>query len=252
MKLAQTGKLGKLRTLHASIYEPKTRYDWLPAEPKPSIEEVDWERWLGPCPERPFNKEYMIKWIWPRYYDFSAGCGLLDWGAHTVDLCQMANKSDGTSPLEFTPGKDKITARYANGVELVLDYVNKRTSSYYQTPVGSCSVRFEGDLGWVETGDAGSIKVSSSLKDELINVRRSEVGINAASHARNFFDCVKSRGQTAANPHVMRYSHIACFGASIAWERRGKVSFDPVRKTFIGDDQANRLCSRAIRSPWHI
>ena len=48
--LAQSGRLGKLHTLHASVYIPRRTYDWLPAEPEPPQEECDWDRWLGPSP----------------------------------------------------------------------------------------------------------------------------------------------------------------------------------------------------------
>ena len=44
----------------------------------------------------------------------------------------------------------RATARYANGVKLVL-----RNDGWL--PLGSCPVRFEGDAGWVETGDSGKL-----------------------------------------------------------------------------------------------
>ena len=253
-KLAQSGKLGKIHTMHASVYRPQVRYDWLPEETQPSRDVVDWDRWLGPCPWRPYNKAY-LSGGWHRHYDFEAGLMLLDWGAHTVDLCQMANGSDGTTPLEFTPHKDKITAKYANGVELVLDFLDTPfgdRSPHFMTHMGTCPVRYEGDLGWVETGDAGSIEVHPSLKAELAGIKRSGAGTAPDSHIRNFFDCIKSRGLTAANADVMRTSHIASYGAAIAWELGRKVRFDPVKEAFIGDDQANRLRSRSMRSPWHV
>jgi predicted dehydrogenase len=253
-QLAQSGKLGKIHTLHASVYRPSVRYDWLPAEPEPSRNEVDWDRWLGPCPWRPYNKAY-LSGGWHTHYDFEAGLMLLDWGAHTVDLCQMANGSDDTTPLEFTPHKDKITARYANGIEMVLDFLSDPfgdRSPHYRTHLGTCPVRYEGDRGWVETGDSGDIEVTESLKAELVGIKRSIVGTAPDSHVRNFFDCVKSRALTAANADVMRSSHIACYGAAIAWELGRKVTFDPITETFIDDDEANRLCSRAMRSPWHV
>jgi hypothetical protein len=57
--LARSGKLGRLKTLHASLVQPGVGYDWLPAQPEPPKEEVDWDLWLGPCPWRPFNRAYI-------------------------------------------------------------------------------------------------------------------------------------------------------------------------------------------------
>ena len=69
---------------------------------------------------------------------------------------------------------------------------------------------------------------------------------------RDFFNCVKSRGRTAANADVMRKSHIACHAAAIAWKLGRKLKFDPVTEMFVGDDEANRMRSRAARQPWAV
>jgi hypothetical protein len=50
----------------------------------------------------------------------------------------------------------------------------------------------------------------------------------------------------------MRYSHIACHAAAIACLLGRKVTFDPVKEEFVGDDEANRMRSRAMREPWHV
>ena len=256
VQLAHSGKLGKLHTLYASVYTPGNDYNWLPAEPVPSRDEVDWDLWLGPAPWRPYNHSY-VQGGWRGFYDFDSGARLLDWGAHTVDLCQWANQADGTMPIEYEPTPNSIVARYANGVKLVLDFLK---TPFAERPgwvqnLGTCPVRFIGDEGWVEAGDSGGIEVSSAaLKNELKQIEKSPSagGLDVSAHARNFFDCVKSRKQTAANPQVMRRSHIACHAAALAWMLGRKLTIDPVREEFIGDDQANRLRSRAAREPWCI
>ncbi len=255
IELARGGKLGKIHTMHASIYRPTMRYDWLPEQPLPSKEECDWDLWLGPSPWRPYNKEY-VNGGWRKHFDFDSGGTLLDWGAHTVDLCQLANNADGTTPVEFEPSKENITAHYANGVKIILDYLDQPfgdRSPKYITELGTCPVRFIGDEGWVETGDAGGIEVfPKSLKNELTFVKRGLVGTNPGSHGRNFLDCVKSRALTAANQNVMRSSHIACHAAALAWMLNRKLKFDPVREMFVGDDEANSFRSRAHREPWTV
>src|SRR3954469_2972258 len=252
--LAHGGKLGKVHTLYASVYIPSNDFDWLPAEPEPPREVVDWDMWLGPAPWRPFNQAY-VNGRWRGYYDFDSGARLLDWGAHTVDLCQWANQSDDTMPVEYEPGPTSITARYANGVKLVLDFLKTPFGNRpgWINHLGTCPVRFVGDEGWVEVGDSGEIEVSSAaLKSELkqVDPKRLANGLDVSGHARNFFDCIKSRGQTAANPKVMRHSHIACHAAALSWMLGRKLTLDPARETFVDDEEANRLRSRAAREPW--
>jgi predicted dehydrogenase len=52
VELAHSGKLGKVHTLYASIYTPRIRTEWLPGEPTPDPDVVDWNLWLGPAPWR--------------------------------------------------------------------------------------------------------------------------------------------------------------------------------------------------------
>ena len=113
-------------------------------------------------------------------------------------------------------------------------------------------MRFEGEEGWVETGDSGKVEVyPASLRSEL-RVTAQAGGLSAAQNVRNFLDCVKSGALPLSHSGVMRHSHIACHAAALAWQLGRKLNFDPVQEAFIGDDEANHLRSRALREPWHV
>ena len=260
-KMAHEGRLGKLTEVHANTLSPGTTHDWLPAQPEPSKEECDWEAWLGPCPWRPFNEEY-VRGKWRGYYDFHGG-GILEWGTHTVDLCQWANQSDDTVPVEYWTTYDekggktaRVEARYANGVKLVM-----RNDGWLG--LGTCSARYVGEEGWVETGDSGRMEVSSdALRKELKYF--GTPGTDPQNHIREFLDSVKSRKNPASNANVAAEAHIASHCAKIVWdlspgqkgasEKALHLKFDPVKEEFIGEgadvEVANRLRSRAMRSPW--
>ncbi len=69
VELAQSGKLGELKTLYAEKspdwfegYHTRT----LPVQPLPPREEVDWDMWLGPAMWRPYNEKYMARNFWRR------------------------------------------------------------------------------------------------------------------------------------------------------------------------------------------
>ena len=246
--LARFGKLGKLHTLYAHPAGLKTLMSgWLPAEPEPPKEEVDWDLYLGPAAWRPFNRRLLDGFNFEKGGGFCGafgGGGCLEWGSHCVDLCQWANNADDTAPIEYEPKGDRLNAVYPNGVKLIL-----RNDGWLPGD-GSCPVRFEGDTGWVETGDNADIYASS---DALLVGRGAKIaGYPADFHVRNFLDCVKSRGQTRANANVACQSHIACHAANVALFLNRKVRFDPVKNEFIGDDEANRLRSEALRDPWRL
>jgi len=252
VRLAREGKLGKLKTLHASIYTPSIRTEWLPGEPTPDPMVVDWNLWLGPAPWRPYNAKY-VNGDWRGYWDFDSGARLLDWGAHTLDLCRWANDADDTMPAEYIPEQDKIVCRYPSGVEIVLDFLKQPfgdRSPHYITRTGTCPVRFEGEAGWVETGDNGEIVVKpESLASELTEYTKVR-GLDVSQHARDFFDSVRTRKPTACNSSVMRHSHVACHAAALSWILGRTLRIDPETETFIDDAEANHLRSREARESW--
>jgi len=242
--LAQSGRLGKLRTVHAHPGGMGTKMSgWLAAETEPPKKEVDWDRYLGPAAWRPYNRRLLNGFNFEKGGGLVGG-GVLEWGSHCVDLCQWANDADRTAPVEYyPPAGGQVTARYANGVKLVM-----RGGGWLG--LGSCPVRFEGDTGWVEAGDSGDVVTSSP--DLLIGKAKKVGGYPANNHVRDFFNCVKTRGLPRANHEVACHTHIACHAANIAIFLGRTVKFDPKTNQFIGDEQANRLRSEAIREPWRL
>ena len=118
-------------------------------------------------------------------------------------------------------------------------------------PLGSCPVRFEGETGWVEAGDSGKLVLSSP---ELLAGRTvAEIdGYPATFHVRDFLDCVKTRSQPKGNADAACYAHIACHAANIALSLDRKLTYDLKKHEFVGDEQANRLRSEALREPWRL
>jgi Oxidoreductase family, C-terminal alpha/beta domain/Oxidoreductase family, NAD-binding Rossmann fold/TAT (twin-arginine translocation) pathway signal sequence len=247
-ELARTGRLGKLKTVYAHPRGMTAMMSgWMPVEPTPDKEVVDWDMYLGPASWRPFNAKQLDGFNFEKGGGFVGALGaggVLEWGSHCVDLCQWA-VGDKIVPVEYNPPQDdRLVARYANGVELVL-----RENGWI--PLGSCPVRFEGETGWVETGDSGKLVLSSPelLAGQTVAVVE---GYPATFHVRNFLDCMRTRSQPLTNADAACNAHIACHAANIAVALDRKVTYDPVKHEFVSDDQANRLRSEALREPWRI
>lgn len=239
--LARSGRLGRLRTVHAHPGGLGTGTSrWPKAGLEPPRDELDWDLFLGGAAWRPFSPALMNSGF--EKGGGLVGGGVLEWGSHCIDLCQWANDADDTAPVEYSPRTgERATARYANGVELVI-----RNDGWQ--PLGSCPVRFEGDRGWVETGDSGKLSLSSpDLWTPDLATRNGQA---TSSHVRDFLDCIKSRGRPRVNADVACQSHIACHAANIAIFLGRTLRYDPVKNEFVGDPEANRLRSEAAREPW--
>ncbi len=255
-ELLRLGYLGEVHTVRAHIAPwdaAEMRHDWLPEEPLPPKSEVDWDAWLGPCPWRPYNSTY-TRGGWRNFYDFHTSC-IGEWGAHTFAQCQVALDLWRTSPVEYKYVKndsgDGMVTTFANGVKMILERDMDRKIWH-----GSCGVRYEGTKGWVAIADGYSrCDVSNPawhqdfkklVDDYTARTQR------PMSHVRNFFDCIKSRRQTVANPVMMHRSMSTVHAANICMWLKRDLKFDPDKQEFVNDDEANRFRSRAMREPWII
>ncbi len=254
IELARSGRLGKVHTARAHIAPwdaAEMRHDWLPAEPEPPKDEMDWDQWLGPCPWRPYNSKYV--WgQWRGHYDFHTSA-IGEWGAHTFAQAQAGLDLLNTSPVHYQYVKDPtghgMVTTFANGVKMTLS----RGNEYWR---GSCGMRFEGPEGWVAVADGYKTPEVSrpellSDYDKIVNDYKARTG-RALDHMRNFVDCIKSRRPTVTNAEVMYHTMTTVHAANICMWLKRDMRFDPVKAEFINDPEANRLRSRAMREPWII
>lgn len=253
IELAKSGRLGKIHTARAHIAPwdaAEMRHDWLPAQPEPAKEDVDWDQWLGPCPWRPYNQEY-VRGGWRGHYDFHTSC-IGEWGAHTFAQAMAGIDMLHTAASEYryvnNPTGDGMETFFPNGVKMVLH----REGIWH----GSCGMKFEGPEGWVAVGDGYSrpevshpsllADFNKVVQDYMARTQR------PMSHVRDFFNCIKSRRLTVANPVVMHKSMSTVHAANICMWLKRDMKFDPVKEEFINDPEANRLRSRAQRAPWNF
>ena len=257
IEMARTGRLGPIHTAYADIrWRDGMRHDYLPTQPEPPKDEVDWDIWLGPCPWRPYNAGYVNGGGWYHYYDFATDVAM--WGAHTIAQVLAGLDMTKVSFIEFDyegPNVSMVT-RLSNGVKLVLFRVPGSVWKKCKFWHGSCGERFDGPEGWVAAADGyqrpdvSSPKLLSKYREVLAEyTARTQRPMN---HVRDFFDCVHSRRDTVANPEVMYRAMSICLAADICEQLKRNMKFDLLKSEFVGDAEANRLRSRAMRVPWQI
>lgn len=250
IEMARLGRLGPIHTVYADCrWRDGLRKDWLPAQPEPTKEELDWDLWLGPCPWRPYNQGYIEGNGWYHFYDLATDVAM--WGAHTVAQSLAGLDMAEVSFIELEYEKPDITmkTRLSNGVKLLLARGNE--CNYWH---GSCGERFDGPEGWAAAADGYSEPDVSSpallsdfkkiLADYTARTQR------PFDHVRDFLDCVRSRRPAVANPEVMFQSMSICLAADICEQLERSLKFDLRKAEFVGDDEANRLRSRAMRPPF--
>lgn len=254
IEMARSGRLGEIHTVYADCrYRGGRRFDWLPAQPTPPREEIDWDAWLGPCPWRPFNIGY-VRHGWYDFYDFATDIAM--WGAHTIAQALAGlDVSDLTClDLEYLGPDQSINTRLSNGKKMVLyrDPGNVwKPCKYWH---GACGERFDGPGGWAGAADGytkpdvSSPAMLGQFKKVLSEyIAREQRPMN---HVRDFLDCVRSRRLTVAHPEVMYRSMAICLAADICDRLGRNLTFDLDKAEFVNDPEANRLRCRARREPW--
>ena len=199
------------------------------------------------------------------HYDYSLGGLGGAWGVHPVDIAQWANGTDDTGPVEIqgtgviptdgladTAIEWEVEHFYSNGVRMF--HMNTKTALKRAEQFSlhnGLGILFLGDEGWVlverEFIDAEPKSLlTATIGPDEIRLPRSN------NHRRNFIECVKSRQQTICPVDTAVRSDTICHLDDIAIRLGRKLRWDPAKEQFINDEQANRMLSRPMRSPWHL
>lgn len=256
IEMARTGRLGTIHTVYADCrWRDGLRHDWLPAQPEPPKDELDWDIWLGPSPWRPYNVGY-TGGGWYHFYDFATDVAM--WGAHTVAQALAGIDMTGVTSIEFEFEKPDATmvTHLSNGIKLVLFRVAGSVWDPCQYWRGACGERFDGSEGWAAAADGYSgpdvsspallLEYKELLDDYTARTQR------PLDHVRDFLDCVRSRRPAVANPDVMVQSMNICLAADICEKLQRSLKFDLRKAEFPNDPEANRLRSRTMRPPYTI
>jgi predicted dehydrogenase len=216
---------------------------------------LDWSFWLGPAPWRPYMRfgRYAPHWDWRWIMDYSGG-QLTDWAGHHIDIAHWGLGLDRTGPVEIegrgvyprdgvydTPMEYKIVCKYASGVEITV--MNERT-----IPRGT---KWYGEKGWIHVNRQGLTATPMNVLDEKIGPDEIHL-YQSRDHLQNFIDCIKSRKETAAPAEVAHRSISVGLLGEIAMLTEKKLKWDPEKEIFLNSDEANRMLSRPMRSPWHL
>ena len=141
VELVQSGAIGPVREAHVwvsrawgwqpSVEEAKANGDIVtvqdrPKETHPVPSGVNWDLWLGPAPERPFNNVYLPGPKWYRWWDFGSGT-MSDLGSHWIDLPFWALNLDAPKTIEasgppvhpeLAPASMQVTYEYGQRGEM--------------------------------------------------------------------------------------------------------------------------------------
>jgi predicted dehydrogenase len=248
-ELVRNGRIGKVMQVEVGLPTGGAS-DNKPVQPIP--EGVDWDFWLGPAPWVPYRG--ILHWNWRWMMDYSGG-QLTDWAGHHIDIAHWGLDLERTGPVDIegagvyprdgiynVPMEYKFTCKYANGI--VMTVANNK-----QIPQGT---KWYGESGkWIYV-KRGKLEANPpDILNEVIGPDEIKL-YESRDHKQNFLDCVKSRKETIAPAEVAHRSISVGLLGEIAMLTERKLQWNPDKEIFLNDEQANRMLSRPMRSPWHL
>jgi predicted dehydrogenase len=250
-ELVRNGRIGKVQNVYVNVGGPSKWCDLPEEQLEPGL---DWERWLGQAPKRPYNSVLSPRGIprgfpnWRAYREYSGG-QMTDWGAHHFDIVQWALGMDDSGPVEISPPDDPKAQRgvrfvYGNGVVVI-------HGSEYEPRKRVNGIAF--------IGTEGRIFVNRGYKrsepEQIIQQTLSEKEVHlyqSPGHHRDWLNCVRSRKKPICDVEIGARSVTVCHLGNLAYWNHRKLHWDPKEWQFVNDAEANTWLDRERRQPYQL
>ncbi|MHC5093557.1 MAG: Gfo/Idh/MocA family protein [Planctomycetota bacterium] len=245
-ELVRNGVIGKLKRVVVSFWGPGIPCDLLEEPMEPGL---DWNRWLGPAPIRPYHSALSPRGVhehfpaWRMYREYGGG-GVADWAPHHLDIAHWAMKMDNSGPTEILPPEDKNASfgtrlLYPNGVEVEhkdgngLEFFG--TDGYLYVNRGTINLELGGKTvaKFLSREDGGTLNHKLSfIEEEYLKDAKVHLYKVNDSHTDDFMRCVKSRTKPVAHEMIGGHTVIATHLMNLAYYHRQAMKWNPKKYTF--------------------
>lgn len=265
-ELVRNGIIGQVGRCEVNFGGPGVPCDLPEEEMEPGL---DWDRWLGPAPERPYHSILSPRGVhdhfprWRNYREYGGGM-VTDWGAHHLDIVQWGLGKDESGPVKVLPPEDGDETKGAS-----LLYFGEGGF----VPVrhgGGIGVHFFGSKGEVQVArgrialSLGGKTVAAKLENEgnlgeVLDRLESEHLADAAvklyrspGHVADFVDCVRSRKQPITSATVGGRSAICCHLMNLAYYHKQELDWDPAANQLAKGSGKSEWLGREYRGEWKV
>ncbi len=282
MQWISEGRIGELKEIHNWSFRPVwPQYPKIPGDNIPVPEGFDWDLWLGPEKYRPYHPHY-TNMVFRGWYDFGGG-SMADMGHYSLWTVFRALKLEGPEVIE--PNLSRLCELNEDGTaykihnDYSFPYASTVRFKYPQTterpavdlvwydggmrpPVPEEFYREKKEFpseGMMFVGTEGKIMTSGFRVEEpyLLSgkVKESEEvsaaeGNQKMTGAQRFIEGVKSGKQIEGNFRQARGITEAVNLYAAALRANKILYFDPLKKKFTNDSEANTYLTREYRKGW--
>jgi predicted dehydrogenase len=259
----QTGALGNIRVAKSWAYQ-----GWMssiPVRPDQAPPAgVDYDMWLGPAPERPFNPNrfhFNFRWYW----DYAGGL-MTDWGVHLIDIILLGMNVDAPNTVMSTGGKfgypddametpDTQQAIYEfDDFSMIWEHAAGIDGGPYGRNHGVAFIGNNGTLvidrgGWEVLSENESVNGESRAIIQDADTTRSN-GEDLLNHMKNFVECIRTRKKPTADISITANTAIVASLGNIAYRTGERLEWDHAARRITNVSHANDYLKTNYRSPY--
>jgi predicted dehydrogenase len=259
--LVRRGELGKVTFVHTWNYGwQKPEGIGNPPDSDPP-EGLDWDMWLGPAPNRPFNRNRFgvdpdafshFRWFW----DYAGGM-MTDWGVHWLDIVQMAFNeamphaiASIGGKLWFTDNREtpdtlQVTYEYPG---FIATYENRNANAQSMFNKGG-GILFHGSEATLFVDRQGYKLIPEGKGGEPTEVEATSSG--NANHWADFLECVRNRQRPISDIERCFRSTSTCLLGNVALRSGQRLDWDE-RAWTVAQPAARGFLTRDYRHPWKL
>ncbi len=239
-----------------------------PADAEPP-EGLDWDMWLGPAPERPFNANRFgvneksfshFRWFW----DYAGGM-MTDWGIHLLDIVLWAMGEPGPTAVSAVGEKYVLGDNRETPDTILASYEFPGFAAVYENRVTNAQSMFGENYGITFHGTKGTLFCNRRRWEILPEMERLETGSrermgagkgefgnnSTTDHWADFVSSIHTRTPPIADILEGHRSTTTALLGNIALRSRQRVDWDPVAETTT-NAEARSFLRRAYRAPWKL
>ncbi|MGJ8714513.1 MAG: Gfo/Idh/MocA family protein [Maribacter stanieri] len=268
IKYVHSGALGEIRLAKAWAYQ-----GWMkpvPVVPDATVPAgVDYKMWLGPAPERAFNKNrfhFDFRWFW----DYAGGL-MTDWGVHLMDYALYGMKAETPKSVMALGGKfaypndasetpDTLQTVYEyDGFSILWEHATGIDGGNYGRNHGIAFIGNNGTLvldrgGWEvipEKEFQGWGKEGIPKMEAMSHDNGGLSGLDL--HTQNFIEAVKSRDNSKLNaPIKVGYdAALVSHMGNVAFKTGNRIYWDETAGQFK-NEEANQFLKANYHNGWKL
>ena len=215
---------------------------------------LNWDLWVGPAPMQPYH-ENLVHYNWHWFWDFGNG-ELGNNGIHLIDVLRWGMKQTlpvsvrstggryGYTDQAQTPNTQNVTWTFANGASMV----GQLRGLYTAEP-----------MSWDFFGTKGHLHIMADGRFQVTMGRNKKPEPEVESpkdldHFAGFADAIRTRNPKLLHSEIEEtaLSTELCHLGNISHRLGRELRFDPMKKLFVGDAEANAMLTRKYRAPYVV